>query len=1166
MASIVNESAAGIGDLLSFLTKIHDDVSEAKAFINLMGWELPPGVEDVGLATLDLGDFLEKLDAVLGASDEEWENEVAMLTRVGELILAINTLVQTLIELAEELPTKLAAFGDYVDRTNIHRELPKRLFDFLLANYLAQTSPLGFALLHLINVIDYPHFPADPENFQVEHVRATINYRNFKTLVTDPSQLAEEAYGWNTERFLPMTFLLRLSLLFQALGMRSRIQPLKAEAEEVWLERTVTETEPLPQLITFLHEERGDIAGLRLGFSVFGARPTSAGATDGGLGLAPIVRGQARASVPFFKLDDTFIDLSAEGDLLKRVALILRPNEDLAVRLGNGLSDTITGRFSLSMRRGSPDAEPKHILSFFPGAALRLQQFIVTGGLEKYSDRSAESFMELALLGGSIDFSLDDADDFLQESIKQDSVASPFDLRVGWTSEQGIYFQGSSGLTVSIPVHARLGAFTLNSLTVGLKVEDEGLDFEASVAGNLSLGPLLVTVKGVGLKVDVSFGEGNLGIFGLQPRFKPPSGLGLSIDGGGFKGGGFMDFEPEDESYSGILELDYQGKFSLKAFGLLTTRLPNGQDGFSLIIIINSEFTPIQLGFGFKLNGVGGLLGLNRTVKTEVLRAGLRDNTLGSILFPTNIIANSDRILSDLRQVFPPESRRFVFGPMAKITWGTPTLITADLGLVIEIPEPVRLVILGVVRAHLPDEKSSILRLQVNFLGEINFEQERLSFDASLFDSKLLAFALTGDMALRLYWGKKDANFLLTVGGFHPAYQPPPMNLPALRRLTLALVQGDNPRLTLQLYFAVTANTVQFGARLELYASAWKFNVYGFLSFDVLFQFNPFYFIAEITAILALRVGSSSIASIKLTFALEGPAPWKARGTASFKVCWFFTLKIRFNKTFGETRNTSLPDIAVLPLLVEALSAPDNWEAELPERKRRLESFKEASDAADQLLVHPLGTLKVSQKVVPLNLRIDRMGSQRPGDAREFRITEIQLPGRTINNAQPAQESFAPAQFFDMSDEEKLASPSFRNFDSGVRVGEPERLHTAYAAARAVTYELKYIDSQRERRLAPHGNPFEVDNVAFNAWAVQGAIAKSELSFARGRKSNLAPEEVSVAQEPFAVVTTGDLKLFDQSSLLASEREALTRINALIEQNPALRGKLQAVPAFEMSP
>ena len=796
--NLINEATAGVGQLLSRLDLVRNDISEARALINLMGWDLPPGVDDIGLATIDLSDFLEKLEAVIGASDEEWEDEIAMIGRIADLTLALNDLVQAIRTLAEELPTKLAAFGDYVDRTNIHKELPRRLFDFLVVNYLAQKSPFAFAVLHLGNLIDYPHFEADPPNFQVEHVRAVVNYHLFKTLVTDPSELAEEAYGWGTPDFAAMTFLQRLSQLFQTIGMRSRIQPLDKRAEEVWFETTVSDPEPFPQLITFVHEERGSIVGLRLGFSIFGARPTSVGASDGGLGFAPIVRGEVHGSVPFFPLDDTFIDFSAAGDLLKRLALVLRPDQDLKVKAGGGISDAITGRFAVTLRRGSPEGDPRILLSIGGGSALRIQQVLITGGMEKYSDRSPESFLELALLGGNFDFSMDDADGFLKETVSQKKIGSPFDLRVGWTSAQGIYFQGSSGLLVTIPAHASLGPFSLSSVTVELKVEDGGFGLESSVSGNLTLGPLLITVRRLGLQVDVTFGEGNLGIFGLSPHFKPPSGLGLSIDGGGFKGGGFLGFEPERQSYSGMLELEYQDQFTLKAFGLLNTRLPNGQSGFSLLIVISSEFTPIQLGLGFKLNGVGGLLGLNRTVNIEPLRAGLRANTLSTILFPTDVVANADRIISDLKQVFPPQEGRFIFGPMAKIAWGTPTLVTIDLGLVIEIPDPVRLFILGVLRAVLPDEKAVILQVQVNFLGEINFERRQLKFDASLFDSKLLGFNLSGDMAIRLDWGA-DANFLLTVGGFHPAYEPPPMDLPAIRRLTLSLLNGDNPRLRLEM-------------------------------------------------------------------------------------------------------------------------------------------------------------------------------------------------------------------------------------------------------------------------------------------------------------------------------------------------------------------------------
>ena len=231
--NVVQKITASTGELLSHLAEIQNDLTEAKAFINLMGWELPPGLDDVGLATIDLGNFVQKLDAVTGAPNEVWEDEIAMLSRIAELTLAVTDLVTAIHTLADELPTKLAGFPDYVDRTNIHKELPRRLFDFLLTNYLARTSPVTYAVLHLANIIDYPHFAADPANFQAEHIRATVNYHHFKTLFTDPGKLAEEAYGWNTPDYDSTILLQRIQLLFQALGIRSRMQPLNTRAEEV---------------------------------------------------------------------------------------------------------------------------------------------------------------------------------------------------------------------------------------------------------------------------------------------------------------------------------------------------------------------------------------------------------------------------------------------------------------------------------------------------------------------------------------------------------------------------------------------------------------------------------------------------------------------------------------------------------------------------------------------------------------------------------------------------------------------------------------------------------------------------------------------------------------------------------------------------------------------
>ena len=109
-------------------------------------------------------------------------------------------------------------------------------------------------------------------------------------------------------------------------------------------------------------------------------------------------------------------------------------------------------------------------------------------------------------------------------------------------------------------------------------------------------------------------------------------------------------------------------------------------------------------------------------------------------------------------------------------------------------------------------------------------------------------------MALRIGWGAQKI-FVISVGGFHPAFHEVPSDLSGMKRMTIALLSGQNPRLTAQTYFAITSNTVQSGARVELYAAAGGFNIYGFLGYDLLVQFLPLHFVADIEAGLALREG-----------------------------------------------------------------------------------------------------------------------------------------------------------------------------------------------------------------------------------------------------------------------------------------------------------------------
>ena len=939
-----------------------------------LGWtvdDVPPPILDL-LTPLDA--LVSAIDALVDGDPTPAEVEAARQAALA-VIAAIDDLRNATFDPA-------LAVDDFANR------FPPQLIEYLLVRYLLDFHPRIELTLRVLGLIRATHVPASGN--RPAHMRRELVWADFTQLVSDPFIVFERAYGWRTPQFQTNRVLDQVQDLVVGMGVPAFRERMAMDAARVLENGAPVEGNPIRLRLNVPLFNQPTVAGgdVRGGLALIGLPQD--GASLPGLALMPYAEGDLTRRFEItpqlsFVLDSGF-------DLQGGVGVKVRPNEGLEVIVGFNDPASATaakGRLSARVEFKDPELEPIVLIGTADGTRIEVKSVSGAGGLLLDAEQPPDLFGEIELQEGRLVVAGGNGDGFLQKILPEDGFAVRFDLAAGLSSQRGFYFRGSSTLEDQCPDASAVGSDRARighhrRAAAGRCAERQRRRRRSKRNLDRSSRPSRTSVckpRSRFLAAAATSAQLDVGV-----DFKPPSGVGLRVDAGGFKGGGFLRFEPELERYSGMLELEFQDQFTIKAIGLITTRLPNGQTGFSLLIVISAEFTPIQLGFGFKLNGVGGLLGLNRTVNVDRLVTGLRDNTLSSILFPTNIIANADRILSDLREVFPPQAAGSCLVRWRRLRGARPTLLTADIGLVLEVPEPIRLLILGVVRGILPDESAAILRLQVNFLGVIDFEQERLSFDASLFESKLLAFTLTGDMAVRLYWGA-NANFLATVGGFHPAYQPPPMNLPALRRLTLALLDGDNPRLTLETYFAVTSNTAQFGARLELYAKAWKFNAYGFLSFDVLFQFNPFYFVADVTAMLALRVGSSSIASIKLTLTLEGPTPWKAKGDARLKLCWFLTVKVRFNKTFGEARNTTLPDLLVVPLLTQALSARDNWEEERPADRHRLESLREIGPSpANDIFVHPVGTLKISQKVVPLNIEVDRVGSQRPADGREFRI------------------------------------------------------------------------------------------------------------------------------------------------------------------------------------
>ncbi|MBN2351387.1 MAG: hypothetical protein JXD23_02380 [Spirochaetales bacterium] len=622
-------------------------------------------------------------------------------------------------------------------------------------------------------------------------------------------------------------------------------------------------------------------------------------------------------------------------------------------------------------------------------------------------------------------------------------------------------------------------------------------------------------------------------------------------------GGGYLEFDNDNKRYAGILELAF-GKIGLTAVGLITTRMPDGSKGFSMLVVIGVEFDPpITLPYNFNLSGVGGLLGIQRSMNVDYLREGLKQGTLDSVLFPQDPIANAARIISDLRAGFPPDKGRYLFGPMAIIGWGNPKIIRAEVGIFIELPKPVRVAILGQVTAQLPNAEAdteTVVVIHLDILGVLDFEKKTFSLDAVIYDSRILQFSLSGDMAMRFSWGSPPF-FLISFGGYNPKFKVQ-AGMPALRRMTLSLGKGSNPRLSLECYMAVTTNSLQFGAKLELLAKKSKFKVHGYLYFHALFIFSPFSFVIDMGAGVEVFAGGASLLSITLDFTLSGPTPWRAKGTGKFKILCV-KVKIRFDVTWGRRGGRALPAMDPWEDLLAALNSPGNWKSLLPGESEQLVRLRKIEDAAGTVNVHSRGLSQISQTVLPFNEKLDKYGNHPIAGDTEYRVTEINdLPVEDANALRVAytKEYYATGQSKKLSHSEKLSRPSFEEYDMNIVIGS-ERVTAGPARHCALAFETEVIDENRVASPLPRtGLP----------WRNAAAGLANRAGKNRGRDKYF-----NAAQKPLVGVLTERYHVTDKYSgrSVAAAADTFGGAKSVLEQyahdNPETAGNVQIVTGYE---
>jgi hypothetical protein len=1041
-----------------------------------LGLDDPPAVGDDPQFVQKLTAAADQCSALATALEDlaEADDLAGRLEAVAHVVEAIVQLSVDLDAVATDLKRATAGAANAATIAAFAEEMAGRLLERAVVRYLETTHPALeriLAVLTLVEVTPLPLPPAPPPvvgtgdaaEFVADApepvpLMRRLHLDRLGQLLQDPLAFAKTAYDWGEESFDGKKLFVAVSQFFDALGPLSAI------------------------------DEAGDAAGI-LSFFVVSFAPTTDTHPPGIDGLLHVDVAPSTDLVIARPSESWRFSLRLAGALGAGLELRLLPPAELTILPPEG---TLDGEVRLGFVGEGPDPQAPFLLFGQTGGSRLQARHIDAGFLADLNwdigarRARADVGFEANALEGKVVIDLSESDGFLA-SVLPASAELDFDLGVLWSEEDGLTFRGGAGLALEIPLGIDVGPARLDRLDLAIRAVPgaaPALAVEARLAGGVTLGPFGASVDGIGVGADLLLrGSGDagpappaaadLGPVAVGFRFVPPTGLGLSIDAGpGITGGGFIGFDESTGRYSGQLQLSL-GNIAVDAVGLLDTRLPGGAKGFSLLVLLRASFPPIQVGFGFTLTAVGGLLALNRRVNVDALRSRMASGTAGRILAPEDPVRNAPMLLSDLAAVFPPAEGVVVVGPTLQLFWLD--LVRFDIGLFFELPGPTKIVVLGSARATIehPSGGRPYLQLRMDILGVADLAKQTLEYDAVLLDSHLLEILeLTGGAAYRLSVGA-EPYLVLTVGGFHPAYSPAPLVFPAsLTRV--AMTRGtptDDLYFRFEGYLAVTTNSLQFGASVEVIVNAGSFNIRGFLGFDALIRFLPFHFNFTICASVKVRWKGRTLAALELGGELSGPGPVVFRGKVCIEILFF---DICFEETFtlGSLLGPVVTAVAsavaellaelVKPANLRAAGAADPFVAVAP---------AEAGTALP--VVSPVGQLAWSQERAPLDLLLQRFEGAPLTSPETVSATGPQVTG-------PDEDWFAPGGFAELFDADALNRRAFERLRGGVRLG----------VAGTDDGPLAAIDVQVKQVRIPNP-PVDMAAAALPGWVLRAAAGRA---------------------------------------------------------------------------
>jgi len=264
---------------------------------------------------------------------------------------------------------------------------------------------------------------------------------------------------------------------------------------------------------------------------------------------------------------------------------------------------------------------------------------------------------------------------------------------------------------------------------------------------------------------------------------------------------------------------------------------------------------------------------------------------------------------------------------------------------------------------------------------------------------------------------------------------------------------------------------------------------------------------------------------------------------------------------WGDSQNTTFPPIAVMPILAAEFEKRSNWRALPPTNSNLLVSLRKLDPSDTGFVLHPVGTLQISQRAAPLDLTLDKYGSQTPSDANRFSLA---VGTGALGKIDNLQDQFAPAQFQNMDDADKLSSAAFVPLDSGIELAAAGKAYaTGNALTRIVRYDVTIIDKNLLRLTSRF---FNFAGSLFQHLLLGSSVARSPLSAYQKSLAQPYAPKVTVQPETFAVAFAANNRVYRaEAANFSSQAAANDYLARAVSTDPSLAGTLHVLPQFELA-